>query len=106
MDLEKNFETRDFEIELLKGARIAETQVFVSVSICMFQDQTQSDAVIEDVSCMIGCNCSSFIFIAAKKGAVVGRLTFSGFDSVKKNLGWVEELNLIVKTKQKAEIQL
>jgi predicted N-acetyltransferase YhbS len=49
---------------------------------------------------------SSFIFIAAKKGAVVGRLTFSGFDSVKKNLGWVKELNLIVKTKQKAEIQL
>jgi len=47
---------------------------------------------------------SSFIFIAAKKGAVVGRLTFSGFDSV--NLGWVKELNLIVKTKQKAEIQL
>jgi hypothetical protein len=26
----------------------------------MFQDQTQSDAVIDDVSCMIGCNCSSY----------------------------------------------
>jgi hypothetical protein len=60
MDLEENFETRDFEIELLKGARIAETQVFVSVSICMFPDQTQSNAVIDDVSCMIGCNCSSY----------------------------------------------
>lgn len=33
----------------------------------------------------------------------MGRLTFSGFDSVKKNLGWVEELNLIVKSEDDAE---
>lgn len=42
-----------------------------------FQDQTQSDAVLDDVSCMLGCTRSSLNVIAAEKGVVVGRLIFS-----------------------------
>lgn len=43
----------------------------------LFQDQTQSDAVLDDVSCMLGCTRSSLSVIAAEKGVVVGRLIFS-----------------------------
>ncbi|KAL9809103.1 DNA topoisomerase 6 subunit A [Arabidopsis thaliana] len=39
--------------------------------------QTQSDAVLDDVSCMLGCTRSSLNVIAAEKGVVVGRLIFS-----------------------------
>ncbi|KAK4767229.1 hypothetical protein SAY86_014979 [Trapa natans] len=43
----------------------------------LFQDQTQSDAVLDDVSCMLGCTRSSLNVIAAEKGVVVGRIIFS-----------------------------
>ncbi|KAL5546243.1 hypothetical protein UlMin_005930 [Ulmus minor] len=40
-------------------------------------DQTQSDSILDDVSCMLGCTRSSLNVIAAEKGVVVGRLIFS-----------------------------
>ena len=40
------------------------------------QDQTKSDAVLDDVSCMLGCTRSSLNVVASEKGIVVGRLTF------------------------------
>ncbi|KAK9844111.1 hypothetical protein WJX81_004715 [Elliptochloris bilobata] len=42
----------------------------------LFQDQLQSDNVLEDVACMLGCTRSSLHVVASEKGVVVGRLTF------------------------------
>ncbi|KAH6798778.1 Spo11/DNA topoisomerase VI [Perilla frutescens var. frutescens] len=43
----------------------------------LFQDQSQSDAILDDVSCILGCTRSSLNVVAAEKGVVVGRLIFS-----------------------------
>ncbi|ONK62399.1 uncharacterized protein A4U43_C07F3470 [Asparagus officinalis] len=43
----------------------------------LFQDQSQSDAVLDDVSCMLGCTRSSLHVVASEKGVVVGRLIFT-----------------------------
>jgi meiotic recombination protein SPO11 len=40
-------------------------------------NQMQSDTVLDDVSCMLGCTRSSLNVVAAEKGVVVGRLIFS-----------------------------
>ena len=61
----------------------------------LFQDQKQSDDVLDDVACMVGCTrtslnglclrcrriactqmCSVVIVVASEKGIVVGRLKF------------------------------
>ena len=38
--------------------------------------QGQSDTVLDDVSCMLGCTRSSLHVVASEKGVVVGRLQF------------------------------
>jgi meiotic recombination protein SPO11 len=42
----------------------------------LFEDQSQSDTVLDDVSCMLGCTRSSLHVVASEKGVVVGRLQF------------------------------
>eukprot|EP00850_Spirogloea_muscicola_P020434 SM000216S06560 [mRNA] locus=s216:227398:229440:+ [translate_table: standard] len=42
----------------------------------LFVDQAQSDAVLDDASCLLGCTRSSLNVVASEKGVVVGRLTF------------------------------
>ena len=42
----------------------------------LFQSQDQSDAVLDDVSCLLGCTRSSLHVVASEKGIVVGRLTY------------------------------
>ncbi|KAK6779645.1 hypothetical protein RDI58_021829 [Solanum bulbocastanum] len=42
-------------------------------SVKLFQDQMQSDAVLDDVSCIVRCTRSSLNMVAAEKGVVVGR---------------------------------
>jgi meiotic recombination protein SPO11 len=42
----------------------------------LFEDQSQSDAVLDDLSCMLGCTRSSLHVVASEKGVVVGRLAF------------------------------
>lgn len=42
----------------------------------LFEDQGQSDAVLDDMSCMLGCTRSSLHVVASEKGIVVGQLTF------------------------------
>ena len=42
----------------------------------LFEDQTHSDAVLDDVACMLGCTRSSLHVVASEKGVVVGRLQF------------------------------
>jgi len=42
----------------------------------LFKDQKQSDAVLDDVACMVGCTRTSLNVIASEKGLVVGDLQF------------------------------
>ncbi|KAE9447884.1 hypothetical protein C3L33_20215, partial [Rhododendron williamsianum] len=84
----------------LKNIHVTKRDLFYT-DVKLFQDQTQSDAVLDDVSCILGCTratysqlCSSsskkkcrvdqkqlekssLNVVAAEKGVVVGRLIFS-----------------------------
>ncbi|KAE9589973.1 putative DNA topoisomerase (ATP-hydrolyzing) [Lupinus albus] len=60
----------------LKGIHVTKRDLFYT-DVKLFQDQMQSDAVLDDVSCMLGCTRSSLNVVAAEKGVVVGRLIFS-----------------------------
>lgn len=60
----------------LKGIHVTKRDLFYT-DVKLFQDQTQSDAVLDDVSCILGCTRSSLNVVAAEKGVVVGRLIFS-----------------------------
>ncbi|KAK3016659.1 hypothetical protein RJ639_006754 [Escallonia herrerae] len=60
----------------LKNIHVTKRDLFYT-DVKLFQDQTQSDAVLDDVSCIVGCTRSSLNVVAAEKGVVVGRLIFS-----------------------------
>ncbi|PPD92328.1 hypothetical protein GOBAR_DD10732 [Gossypium barbadense] len=60
----------------LKNIHVTKRDLFYT-DVKLFQDQVQSDAVLDDVSCILGCTRSSLNVIAAEKGVVVGRLIFS-----------------------------
>ncbi|KAI9071191.1 hypothetical protein K1719_046853 [Acacia pycnantha] len=60
----------------LKNIHVTKRDLFYT-DVKLFQDQTQSDAVLDDVSCMLGCTRSSLNVVAAEKGVVVGRVIFS-----------------------------
>ncbi|XP_010253469.1 PREDICTED: DNA topoisomerase 6 subunit A [Nelumbo nucifera] len=60
----------------IKSIHVTKRDLFYT-DVKLFQDQTQSDAVLDDVACMLGCTRSSLNVIAAEKGVVVGRLIFS-----------------------------
>ncbi|RVW98732.1 DNA topoisomerase 6 subunit A [Vitis vinifera] len=59
-----------------KNIHVTKRDLFYT-DVKLFQDQTQSDSVLDDVSCMLGCTRSSLNVIASEKGVVVGRLIFS-----------------------------
>ncbi|XP_047329308.1 DNA topoisomerase 6 subunit A [Impatiens glandulifera] len=59
-----------------KSIHVTKRDLFYT-DVKLFQDQTQSDTVLDDVSCILGCTRSSLNVIAAEKGVVVGRLIFS-----------------------------
>lgn len=42
----------------------------------LFREQTESDAVLDDVACMIGCTRTSLNVVASDKGLVVGRIQY------------------------------
>ncbi|XP_071709983.1 DNA topoisomerase 6 subunit A [Rutidosis leptorrhynchoides] len=60
----------------LKNIHVTKRDMFYT-DVKLFQDQSQSDAVLDDVSCILGCTRSSLNVVAAEKGVVVGRLVFS-----------------------------
>ncbi|KAF8396648.1 hypothetical protein HHK36_018272 [Tetracentron sinense] len=60
----------------IKKIHVTKRDLFYT-DVKLFQDQTQSDAVLDDVSCILGCTRSSLNVVAAEKGVVVGRLIFS-----------------------------
>lgn len=60
----------------MKNIHVTKRDLFYT-DVKLFQDQTQSDTVLDDVSCMLSCTRSSLNVVAAEKGVVVGRLIFS-----------------------------
>ncbi|GAB2226926.1 hypothetical protein Droror1_Dr00008724 [Drosera rotundifolia] len=60
----------------MKGIHVTKRDLFYT-DVKLFGDQTQSDNVIDDVSCLLGCTRSSLNVVAAEKGVVVGRLIFT-----------------------------
>uniref|UniRef100_A0A0E0KC84 DNA topoisomerase 6 subunit A n=1 Tax=Oryza punctata TaxID=4537 RepID=A0A0E0KC84_ORYPU len=61
---------------LRRGIHVTKRDLFYT-DVKLFGDQAQSDAVLDDVSCMLGCTRSSLHVVASEKGVVVGRLTFA-----------------------------
>ncbi|KAL6585368.1 DNA topoisomerase 6 subunit A [Orobanche minor] len=60
----------------LKNIHVTKRDLFYT-DVKLFQDQSHSDAILDDVSCILGCTRSSLNVVAAEKGVVVGRLIFS-----------------------------
>eukprot|EP00879_Flechtneria_rotunda_P007109 GHRR01007461.1.p1 GENE.GHRR01007461.1~~GHRR01007461.1.p1 ORF type:complete len:414 (+),score=112.87 GHRR01007461.1:535-1776(+) len=60
----------------LKQINVTKRDLFYT-DVKLFEDQNQSDAVLDDMSCMLGCTRSSLHVVASEKGVVVGRLTFT-----------------------------
>ncbi|KAL4357619.1 hypothetical protein AHAS_Ahas09G0204800 [Arachis hypogaea] len=51
----------------IKGIHVTKRDLFYT-DVKLFQDQIQSDTVLDDVSCMLGCTRSSLNVVAAEKG--------------------------------------
>lgn len=60
---------------LLRNIHVTKRDLFYT-DVKLFTDQSQSDAVLDDVSTMLGCTRSSLHVVASEKGVVVGRLIF------------------------------
>lgn len=60
----------------IRSIHVTKRDLFYT-DVKLFQDQSQSDAVLDDVSCILGCTRSSLNVVASEKGVVVGRLVFS-----------------------------
>lgn len=60
----------------LKQIHVTKRDLFYT-DVKLFEDQGQSDSVLDDLSCMLGCTRTSLHVVASEKGVVVGRLTFT-----------------------------
>lgn len=60
---------------LRKGIHVTKRDLFYT-DVKLFVDQTESDAVLDDVAVTLGCTRTSLHVVASDKGIVVGRVTF------------------------------
>ena len=60
---------------LTKGIHVTKRDLFYT-DVKLFKDQTESDAVLDDVACMVGCTRTSLNVVASDKGLVVGRIQY------------------------------
>mmetsp|Transcript_7129 Transcript_7129/g.9308 ORF Transcript_7129/g.9308 Transcript_7129/m.9308 type:complete len:543 (-) Transcript_7129:27-1655(-) len=58
-----------------KGIHITKRDMFYT-DVKLFKDQGESDNVLDDVACMVGCTRSCLNVVASDKGLVVGRVQF------------------------------
>ena len=58
-----------------KGIHVTKRDLFYT-DVKLFKQQTESDDVLDDAACMVGCTRSSLNVVASEKGIVVGRLIF------------------------------
>eukprot|EP00899_Mesostigma_viride_P010061 jgi/Mesvir1/19056/Mv12818-RA.1 len=59
----------------IKRIHVTKRDLFYT-DVKLFVEQIQSDTVLEDVACMLGCTRTSLNVVASEKGVVVGRLSF------------------------------
>lgn len=60
---------------LSKGIHITKRDLFYT-DVKLFKEQGESDSVLDDVACMIGCTRTSLHVVASDKGLVVGRIQY------------------------------
>ncbi len=60
---------------LNKDIHITKRDLFYT-DVKLFKDQNESDAVLDDVACMLGCTRTSLHVVASDKGLVVGRIQY------------------------------
>jgi DNA topoisomerase VI subunit A len=60
---------------LTRGIHVTKRDLFYT-DVKLFKDQKDSDAVLDDISCMLGCTRNSLHVVASEKGVVVGRLQY------------------------------
>uniref|UniRef100_A0A7S4HJY7 DNA topoisomerase (ATP-hydrolyzing) n=1 Tax=Odontella aurita TaxID=265563 RepID=A0A7S4HJY7_9STRA len=60
---------------LMKRIHITKRDLFYT-DVKLFVDQQESDVVLDDVACMVGCTRSNLHVVASDKGLVVGRINF------------------------------
>ena len=60
---------------LAKGIHITKRDLFYT-DVKLFKDQSESDAVLDDVACMVGCTRTALHVVASDKGLVVGRIQY------------------------------
>ncbi|KAK9914800.1 hypothetical protein WJX75_000737 [Coccomyxa subellipsoidea] len=59
----------------MKQIHVTKRDLFYT-DVKLFEDQGNSDAILDDVACFLGCTRSSLHVVASEKGVVVGRLTY------------------------------
>ncbi len=59
----------------VKKIHVTKRDLFYT-DVKLFQQQADTDAVLEDVACMVGCTRTSLNVVATEKGIVVGHLTY------------------------------
>jgi len=59
----------------LKKIHVTKRDLFYT-DVKLFEAQTQTDDVLDDVACMVGCTRSSLNVVASEKGVVVGQVNF------------------------------
>ena len=57
-----------------KGIHVTKRDLFYT-DVKLFRDQSESDTILDDVACMIGCTRSSLHVVASEKGVVVLQMT-------------------------------
>ncbi len=60
---------------LAKQIHITKRDLFYT-DVKLFKEQRESDAVLDDVACMVGCTRTSLHVVASDKGLVVGRIQY------------------------------
>lgn len=58
-----------------KGIHITKRDMFYT-DVKLFKSQTESDEVLNDVACIIGCTRTSLSVVGSEKGAVIGCVSF------------------------------
>ena len=61
---------------LSRGIHVTKRDLFYT-DVKLFKDQKDSDAVLDDISCLLGCTRNSLHVVASEKGVVVGKLVYN-----------------------------
>ena len=77
---------------LCRGIHVTKRDLFYT-DVKLFRNQKESDAVLDDISCLLGCTRNSLHVVASEKGVVVGKLLYmkTGMKLIAPKWGLVEK---------------